>query len=705
MITLHGIPASPGVAIGPAWLYQKVQLAAYEELSRLTAQAEQRRFDCAVQEARAQLDRLYEKTVREAGEAAAQIFDIHKMMMEDLDYLESVEDNITNQLYTAEHAVACAGQEFAEMFASMDDEVMRARSADIRDITQRLLQVLTGGQSQALKESSVVCAHDLFPSDTMQLEREHVMAFVTELGSHVSHSAILARTMGIPAVVGVGGLVEALSAASGTVVVDGSQGLVILDADEQTLADYSARRQAYLREQTDLQVYRDLPSRTKDGLELEICANIAYVTDADNAAAVRADGVGLMRSEFLYMNADSAPDEDTQFAAYRAVLEKLEGKRVVVRTLDIGADKVPPWLPLPPEENPAMGWRAVRMCLDHRDMFRTQLRALLRASHYGRLAIMFPMIGDLDQLRRAKALLAECRRELEAEQVPLARDIEVGMMVEVPSAAILADQFAQEVDFFSIGTNDLTQYTLAADRLNDKVADLFDSSHPAVLRLIQNTAQAAAARGIWCGICGESAGNEALLPFYIKAGVRELSVVPGKVLELRRALSAIDASTLGIAGLIGTKGNYGTYKTQTAGASPSGGAPAVCDSIGRRRTFPAEGNAPAGQLLLKFLPGASGKILPHPAVKAEQNAAAGYLIDKVQPITVGQDISFRLVIEHHQHIPAPAQLVGTNQAIGDILHQSEFHALAGIQRQNAHMVLPYIRLHPDSESGWQFWNW
>lgn len=342
MITLHGIPASPGVAIGPAWLYQKVQLAAYEELSRLTAQAEQRRFDCAVQEARAQLDRLYEKTVREAGEAAAQIFDIHKMMMEDLDYLESVEDNITNQLYTAEHAVACAGQEFAEMFASMDDEVMRARSADIRDITQRLLQVLTGGQSQALEESSVVCAHDLFPSDTMQLEREHVMAFVTELGSHVSHSAILARTMGIPAVVGVGGLVEALSAASGTIVVDGSQGLVILDADEQTLADYSARRQAYLREQTDLQVYRDLPSRTKDGLELEICANIAYVTDADNAAAVRADGVGLMRSEFLYMNADSAPDEDTQFAAYRAVLEKLEGKRVVVRTLDIGADKVPP---------------------------------------------------------------------------------------------------------------------------------------------------------------------------------------------------------------------------------------------------------------------------------------------------------------------------------------------------------------------------
>ncbi len=544
MITLRGIPASPGVAIGPAWLYEKARLAAYEEQSRLTVEAERRRFDDAVEQARGQLDLLYDKTVREAGEAAAQIFDIHKMMMEDLDYLESVEDNIASQLYTAEHAVACTGQEFAEMFAAMEDEVMQARSADVRDITQRLLQVLSGGQSQTLEHSSVVCAHDLFPSDTMQLERGLIMAFVTELGSHVSHSAILARTMGIPAVVGVSSLTEALSGATGTIVVDGSQGLVILNADEQTLAEYTARREAYLQERIGLEAYRDRPSRTRDGLELEICANIAYVTDADNAAAVNADGVGLMRSEFLYMNADSAPDEETQLAAYRAVLEKLAGKRIVVRTLDIGADKVPSWLPLPPEENPAMGWRAVRMCLDHQNMFRTQLRALLRASCYGRLAIMFPMIGDLDQLRRAKALLEECRRELEKEQIPVAENIEVGMMVEVPSAAILADQFAPEVDFFSIGTNDLTQYTLAADRLNDKVADLFDSAHPAVLRLIQHTAQAAAAHGIWCGICGESAGNEALLPVYIKAGISELSVVPGKVLELRRVLSTIDASAL-----------------------------------------------------------------------------------------------------------------------------------------------------------------
>lgn len=544
MITLQGIPASPGVAIGPAWLYQKIQLNTYDEQSRLTAEAERQRFDAAVEQARSQLDELYKKTAREAGEAAAQIFDIHRMMMEDLDYLESVEDNITNQLYTAEHAVACTGREFAEVFAAMEDEVMQARSADIRDITQRLLQVLSGGQSTALERSSIVCAHDLFPSDTMQLERGLIMAFATELGSHVSHSAILARTMGIPAVVGVSGLTEALSGIEGSIVVDGSQGLVILDPDQQTLTDYAARRETHLQERMSLEVYRDRPSRTRDGLELEICANIAYVTDAENAAAVNADGVGLMRSEFLYMNVDRAPDEETQFEAYRAVLEKMGGKRVVVRTLDIGADKVPSWLPLPPEENPAMGWRAVRMCLDHPDMFRTQLRALLRASYYGRLAIMFPMIGDLEQLRRAKALLEECRRELEKEQVPMADKIEVGMMVEIPSAAILADQFAPEVDFFSIGTNDLTQYTLAADRLNDKVADLFDAAHPAVLRLIQHTAQAAAAHGIWCGICGESAGNEKLLPFYIKAGIGELSVVPGKVLELRRALSGIDSSFL-----------------------------------------------------------------------------------------------------------------------------------------------------------------
>lgn len=543
MVTLHGIPASPGVAIGPAWLYQKAQLAAYEERSRLSAQEERRRFDGAVQTAREQLDRLYEKTRQEAGEAAAQIFDIHKMMMEDLDYLELVEDNIVRQLHTAEHAVACAGREFAEMFAAMEDEVMQARSADVRDITQRLLQVLGGVDSQQLLQPSVVCAHDLFPSDTMQLDRSMVMAFVTELGSHVSHSAILARTMGIPAVVGVPGLTAALAGAAGEIIVDGSQGLVLLDPDAETLADYSARRLAYQQERQGLEVYRDRHSRTQDGLELEICANIAYVSDADNAAAVNADGVGLMRSEFLYMNADSAPDEETQLAAYRAVLEKLPGKRIVVRTLDIGADKVPSWLPLPPEENPAMGWRAIRMCLDHREMFRTQLRALLRASCYGRLAIMFPMIGDLAQLRAARALLEECRRELLAQQIPVA-DVEVGMMVEIPSAAILADVFAPEVDFFSIGTNDLTQYTLAADRLNDKVADLFDASHEAVLRLIRHTAQAAAKHGIWCGICGESAANEALLPFYIKAGVRELSVVPGKVLELRRALSGIRADAL-----------------------------------------------------------------------------------------------------------------------------------------------------------------
>ena len=532
-----------GIAIGKLKIYKKKDTVISTAQVADTA-AEEARFEEARAKAIDQQTALYEKALAEAGEDIAEVINIHAMMLDDDDFVDAIKEIINGQHMCAEYAVKKAGDNQAAVFAAMDDPYLQARSADVRDITQRLLQVLSGGQSQALEHVSVVCAHDLFPSDTMQLERGLIMAFATELGSHVSHSAILARTMGIPAVVGVSSLTEALSGATGTIVVDGSQGLVILNADEQTLAEYTARREAYLQERIGLEAYRDRPSRTRDGLELEICANIAYVTDADNAAAVNADGVGLMRSEFLYMNADSAPDEETQLAAYRAVLEKLAGKRIVVRTLDIGADKVPSWLPLPPEENPAMGWRAVRMCLDHQNMFRTQLRALLRASCYGRLAIMFPMIGDLDQLRRAKALLEECRRELEKEQIPVAENIEVGMMVEVPSAAILADQFAPEVDFFSIGTNDLTQYTLAADRLNDKVADLFDSAHPAVLRLIQHTAQAAAAHGIWCGICGESAGNEALLPFYIKAGISELSVVPGKVLELRRVLSTIDASAL-----------------------------------------------------------------------------------------------------------------------------------------------------------------
>ena len=540
MKTLHGIPASPGIAIGPAWLYSPDTPAVFPQLSQLTVGEERQRFSQALELAHSQLDALYEKTSREVNPDAAQIFEIHKMMLEDLDYLESIEDHIS-QLHTAEQAVSVTGQEFAQMLADMDDEVMQARSADVRDITRRLLGILTGQSAQPpLTAPGVVCAWDLFPSDTMQLPRQLVLGFVTEQGSHTSHTAILARTLGIPAVVGVAELTR--QQLTGEVIVDGSQGLVILDPDEETMAQYRLAQESYRRQQAELAQYRDQESRTKDGVALEICANIGYPVDADHVVEVNADGIGLMRSEFLYMDSPSAPDEEAQYQAYSQMLRKMAGKRVVIRTLDIGADKVPDWLDLPHEENPALGWRAIRMCLDHQALFRTQLRALLRASVHGRLAIMFPMISRLEELRRAKDLLEDCRRELEQAGVPVSHDIEVGMMIEVPSAALLADQFAPEVDFFSIGTNDLTQYTLAADRLNQKVAGLFDSSHPSVLRLIAHTAASAAAQGIWCGICGESAGDLSLLPFYISVGVRELSVVPGKVWELRRALSQIDST-------------------------------------------------------------------------------------------------------------------------------------------------------------------
>lgn len=545
MLELKGIPASAGIAVGPLHLFKKTVVAGHTSASLLTAEQEQVRFEQAVGQAKQQLDALFEKTTRDLGEEAAMIFDIHKMMLDDLDYLESIAGSIHDLSYTAEHAVKTTSEEFAEMFASMDDETMRARSADILDISHRLLSILSGaeGADNRLECPCVIGAKDLFPSDTMQLEKSQVLAFITELGAKASHSAILARTLGIPAVVGVRGLTGHLEQ-NMTVIVDGIEGIVLLDPDSETLRRYEARREAYRSQRESLGAYRGRESVTQDGIRIEVCANIGYPADAEAAAENDADGIGLMRSEFLYMDADDFPDEDTQFNAYKTVLAKMDGKRVVVRTLDVGADKVPRYLQLPHEENPALGCRAIRLCLQEPHILRTQLRALLRASVYGKLAIMFPMIGKLEELHQAKALLADCRSELLAAGIPVSEELEVGMMIEVPSAALLSDRFAPEVDFFSLGTNDLTQYTLAADRLNDRVAPLFDYADEAVLRLIEITAKNAHAHGIWCGICGESAGDLSLLPFYAKAGINELSVVPDKVLEVRKAITEMNVSSL-----------------------------------------------------------------------------------------------------------------------------------------------------------------
>lgn len=544
MLILKGIPASGGIAIGPLYVYQKKTVTDFAQKSALTPEQEHRRVEDAVAQAKSQLDELYEKTVRDADEAAAQIFDIHKMMLDDLDYVESIAAGIDDG-FTAEHAVNETAQEFSAMLLSMDDETMRARSADVQDISHRLLTILSGADSVAhqLQTASVVGAVDLFPSDTMQMEKAKLLAFVTEQGSKASHSAILARTLGIPAVVGIRGLRNALIK-NETVIVDGSTGQLIIAPNEETLCQYREKQESYAKERELLNAYKDRPSITRDGVSIEVCANIAYTADAEAAVENGAEGIGLMRSEFLYMDATDFPDEETQFHAYRTVLTKLEGKRVVVRTLDIGADKVPTYLDLPHEENPALGCRAIRLCLQEEDVLRTQLRALLRASAYGKLAIMFPMISKLQELRRAKEILAECRAQLEAEGVTVSEDLEVGMMVEIPAAALLSDLFAPEVDFFSIGTNDLTQYTLATDRLNERVEQLFDYSDEAVLRLIAMTAKSAHDNGIWCGICGESAGDLELLPFYAKVGVDELSVVPNKVLEVRKAITELDVSAL-----------------------------------------------------------------------------------------------------------------------------------------------------------------
>lgn len=544
MLILKGIPASGGIAIGPLYVYQKKTVTDFAQKSALTPEQEHRRVEDAVAQAKSQLDELYEKTVRDADEAAAQIFDIHKMMLDDLDYVESIAAGIDDG-FTAEHAVNETAQEFSAMLLSMDDETMRARSADVQDISHRLLTILSGADNAAhqLQTASVVGAVDLFPSDTMQLEKAKLLAFVTEQGSKASHSAILARTLGIPAVVGIRGLRNALIK-NETVIVDGSTGQLIIAPNDEILCQYREKQESYAKERELLNAYKDRPSITRDGVSIEVCANIAYTADAEAAVENGAEGIGLMRSEFLYMDATDFPDEETQFHAYRTVLTKLEGKRVVVRTLDIGADKVPTYLDLPHEENPALGCRAIRLCLQEEDVLRTQLRALLRASAYGKLAIMFPMISKLQELRRAKEILAECRAQLEAEGVTVSEDLEVGMMVEIPAAALLSDLFAPEVDFFSIGTNDLTQYTLATDRLNERVEPLFDYSDEAVLRLIAMTAKSAHDNGIWCGICGESAGDLELLPFYAKVGIDELSVVPNKVLEVRRAITELDVSAL-----------------------------------------------------------------------------------------------------------------------------------------------------------------
>lgn len=541
MKILHGIGASKGIAIGKITLCLNIDNH-IEKRTITDVEAELARLDEAKKASVEALNAIYAKALKRVGEANSMIFQIHIMMLQDEDYYGAIQTAIREEKLNAEYAVWQAGQQFSEMFSQMDDEYMRGRASDVIDISKRLIRNLDprlANGLDSLSSPTIVAAADLMPSETVQMDKEMVYAFVTQEGSKSSHSAILARTMGIPAVVGLADQFTELSDGE-EIIVDGITGDVILAPDEATRADYRAKQEEFNKHQQELRLLKGTKAITKNGVEMEINANIGHPEDVDLVLENDADGIGLFRSEFLYMESNQFPSEEEQFTAYKTVLERMDGKRVIIRTLDLGADKQVPYLNLPHEENPALGLRAIRICLDRQELFLTQLRALIRASAYGKLAIMFPMIISVDEVRQIKGLVEKVKNDLTKEKIPFDPHFEIGIMIETPASVMLSDELAKEVDFFSIGTNDLTQYTLAVDRMNHSISKLFDSRHPAVLRMIEMTAQSAKKAGIWVGICGESAADTSLTEFYVRIGVRELSVTPSAVLELRRAVQQID---------------------------------------------------------------------------------------------------------------------------------------------------------------------
>lgn len=533
MTTLNGQGVSRGTALGKVAFYrrsgQEIEPSAISDVP-----AELERFEKACGQAVEELEQLYAETLSTLGEENALLFQIHEMMLEDPDFTDAVRARIEGECLCAEYAVDAAAKEAAAAFAAMDDEYMQARSADVLDVGRRLVRILTHTDEGALfgSEPVVVAADDLAPSETARLDRSKVLAFLTSGGSANSHTAIFARTMGIPAVVGLG---EALGPEldGREAAVDGGRGLVVLDPDEAVRTEFAALKADEDAGRARTGRYRGKASVTRDGRRVELCANVGGPQDVALALEGDAEGIGLFRSEFLYLQSRDYPDEETQFAAYRDVLERMEGKRVVIRTLDIGADKQAEYFHLPQEENPAMGMRAIRICLTRPEVFCTQLRALYRASAHGKLAVMFPMITSVDEVRRIKLLCAQVREELQAAGEPFDEHMELGIMVETPAAAVISDLLAQEVDFFSIGTNDLTQYTLAVDRQNAAIESFCDRHHEAVIRLIRTTVKNAHAAGIWVGICGELAADTALTETFMEIGVDELSMTPGNILEVK----------------------------------------------------------------------------------------------------------------------------------------------------------------------------
>lgn len=536
MTELHGKGVSGGVAVGRVKFHKQDDLCVKRRHIE-DAAAEKERFEKAKAHTAAELKELYDKALREIGEANAQIFEIHQMMLDDPDYVESIISFIEKQNLNAEYAVAVTSDNFAEMFSAMEDEYMKARAADVKDISARLIRSLTNrsGADTNSEEETIIFADDLAPSETVQMDKSKVLAFCTAEGSANSHTAILARTMNIPAIIDIGAeLTEEFDGKEA--IADGSSGIVYIDPDEVTRERMLKKRDEELRKKELLQSLKNKDNVTLDGQRIEVYANIGGLGDLGAVLANDAGGVGLFRSEFLYLESSDYPDEETQFQCYKTVLERMSGKKVIIRTLDIGADKQIDYFNLGKEENPALGLRAIRICLTRPEIFRTQLRALYRASVFGSLGIMFPMIISLEEVRRIKQMIEQVKNELSDEGIPFAEDVEIGIMIETPAAAMISDILAKEVDFFSVGTNDLTQYTLALDRQNPKLDEFCDIHHKSLLRMIAYAAKNAHESGAWIGICGELAGDTELTEVFLAMGIDELSVSPGLVLPLREKI-------------------------------------------------------------------------------------------------------------------------------------------------------------------------
>lgn len=541
MKNLKGIAASSGIAIGKAYRLVEPDFTITKKTISDTKN-EIDRFQTAVSHAKSDLEIIRTKALNELGEEKAQIFDAHMLVLSDPELLSSIEGKISSDMVNAEIALKETADMFITMFEQMDNEYMRERAADIKDVSKRVLAHLLGVEIPnpgLINEAVVIIATDLTPSDTAQLNKEFVKGFTTDIGGRTSHSAIMARSMEIPAVVGTNSASQTI-ANGDMVIVDGINGEVYINPSPETIEKYKNLQQDFIKQKSEWALLKDEPSISKDGTQVELVANIGSPQDVESVISNGGEGVGLYRTEFLYMERDQLPTEDEQFEAYKTVLEQMGEKPVVVRTLDIGGDKQLPYLNLPTEMNPFLGFRAIRLCLEEQDLFRTQLRALLRASIYGNLKIMFPMIATINEFRAAKAILLEEKESLKTNGVAISEEIEVGIMVEIPSTAVIADQFAKEVDFFSIGTNDLIQYTLAADRMNEKVSYLYQPYNPAILRLVKMVIDAAHSEGKWAGMCGEMAGDEIAIPLLLGLGLDEFSMSASSILKARSQIKGLN---------------------------------------------------------------------------------------------------------------------------------------------------------------------